>query len=794
MKKIVVLIGLCLIIALMLAACKGSDRKQEDAETFTGPASYIMRKEIDLQGGGESYFRSTQFLNGKLYCGIYSYEEGSSAERILSFSPDGEFLWERTVLLGENQDNVCWYVDGGDNIYVAAKESMTAENAEAQAGLSDRSEGGRLYKFDASGQLVYQQEIPTLTADTPGSVYASAIMADREGRLYLLFHDRVYLFGEDGSFDGSLSAKSDGVRNLVQGRSGEVYLLCQNSVGAVTFALADYEGKGLGKIYEGPARLAGDKAAAYSGTQFLCCQSDGLTFFDGESTQETALLRWMDENILFSQVRNFGLTEADDILILLDEGSGGNRSSRLTVWTPAAEGEQPESGQAAQSGSSVEIEIGEESGVPREDGRTVIRIATIFSGGFALENAVVDFNKTNEKYYVEMVSYQYPAPGVELTNDEARSRLERDITTKAKGYDLVLLDYFSPYNLARQGAFADLNPFLEESEVLQREDFFDTVLDAYTMDGKLLTLPRGVYMGVLAGRGKDFENMQGLTLRELLDYRKAHPEVSRLFCDYYQSDVASYLLRRGNDSIVFVEDGRVNFDEEECREVLEILKEHPDEDGDGGAIWRLPSGKYLMAGRSMNSFDSVQEITAAFGGSIAFLGYPDVDGKFRCAYSGHDMLAITDYSDCKEGAWEFMEYFLSREEYSWGLSSRISVFEEEAETQLYEQYYRDEDGNILLDAEGNPRSKVSHRVGYRKLDEGSEVIQYEFVPITEEDVQTVRTIMEAGGYATEFSPMGDVVYQVVREEGEAYFTGQKPLDTVVDIIRSRLTLYMQEQL
>ncbi|MDE6700809.1 MAG: hypothetical protein K2K10_07355, partial [Acetatifactor sp.] len=187
-------------------------------------------------------------------------------------------------------------------------------------------------------------------------------------------------------------------------------------------------------------------------------------------------------------------------------------------------------------------------------------------------------------------------------------------------------------------------------------------------------------------------------------------------------------------------------------------------------------------------FDSPQYIRALFDEPVTYLGYPDPEGNCRLFYRGETEYAISSHSDCKEGAWEYLEFFLSNPMFDSVLPSQKSMFEEMAARQIAEQYVRDGDGNIALDENGNPRLRSTH-TAHESGDEES--WSFTYGPITQEDVDWVREILESGGQVWHSSD-NTVLYQATMEEGAAYFSGQKSLDSVVDILESRLTLYLSE--
>lgn len=57
---------------------------------------------------------------------------------------------------------------------------------------------------------------------------------------------------------------------------------------------------------------------------------------------------------------------------------------------------------------------------------------------------------------------------------------------------MILLNnyYLNVSMLIEDGYLEDLNPYLNESSIFDRADFLESVLDAYTFDGKLIAIPK----------------------------------------------------------------------------------------------------------------------------------------------------------------------------------------------------------------------------------------------------------------------------------------------------------------
>lgn len=123
---------------------------------------------------------------------------------------------------------------------------------------------------------------------------------------------------------------------------------------------------------------------------------------------------------------------------------------------------------------------------------------------FSLMEAVAGFNESNDVYWAEIVSYGERKGGVLDTVDQgaAINRIQIAMTTGSECPDLMFIDpyWMNARELAEQGYFEDLNPYLEKSGVLSAEDFLEGIPEAYTYNGRLITLPCYFRLEFLVGR------------------------------------------------------------------------------------------------------------------------------------------------------------------------------------------------------------------------------------------------------------------------------------------------------
>ena len=414
--------------------------------------------------------------------------------------------------------------------------------------------------------------------------------------------------------------------------------------------------------------------------------------------------------------------------------------------------------------------------------------------GDDLPKIIQRFNESQSEYIVRLeyipVNYTHNSNGSISSSSEnyaeAMERLKIDLVTGIGGYDVIWMNEITfssidVHDLLDAGILEDLGIWLDKDGGLEREDIFDMVLTAFTLNDTLFALPAEFYVSCLSGSPDLLGDRTEWTIREFLDFAAEYPDMNIL--NYDMSIMAAYFLFV-NCKISFVntdENGQLIFDEELLIDFLEYCKNVPSRQGEQGIF------------HASVSLASSQDYRYLDTDPITFIGYPTQDGQNGCVVNNFGSVSMCSNSDCKEGAWAFLEFFLLHKddnrntEYVYASNeytypSVKELFEKRMAEELYIQWDRDENGEILLDEQGNPKLRSTHTAG-----------GFVYPPLTEEDVAFVRDFLLSSRGAHLLLHSTDQLYYIMAEESAPYFYDQKTLEEVVEVIKRRFMLYYQEQ-
>ena len=132
-----------------------------------------------------------------------------------------------------------------------------------------------------------------------------------------------------------------------------------------------------------------------------------------------------------------------------------------------------------------------------------------------LVQAVSDFNKTNDRYKVELTEY---FPYAQNVTDEEWDNAILNLNTRIISGDMP--DILDMSNLSVQiyqskGLLEDLYPYMEHDPEIRKEDYFENVFEAISLDGKLPYLTDGAAISTMLAGEDIVAGNDGWTIQEL---------------------------------------------------------------------------------------------------------------------------------------------------------------------------------------------------------------------------------------------------------------------------------------
>ncbi len=739
---------LAALAAVLLAAC-GKAGTEGDQEA-SGGKEFVYVPEFTSLGGDGVYGHSDfSYAGGSLYYTAYTEDEGEAlyqydltakTARKLALPEADESRSARRIL-----------VDGEGNLYIIwTKYNYNEANPENS--YMENS----LAKYDAGGNQVFLNDITDKLRSDEDDGYVQFVALDSQGRIYVSTQKRVCLLDADGKDAGSVDVEGEWIQGLGTGKDGKVYMAYHGRNSGYVVAEVDFEKRSADRKFEGLPGNGNVMLSAGLEKDFLVSSSEKLYEYDKEAQASEEVLDWLDSDINGTYVEYTCATEDGKILAVTRDWGTDNTELVLLTKTRASEVQAKE-----------EIVVG------------------VVYMDQEIQAAAVAFNKGSDKYHVTIRAYA--GEGDAVNYEDALAKLNSDIVSKDNCPDILSLDSLDAQHLSTMGAFEDLKPYLEKSSNLSEDSFLESILNAYTYDDRLVCIPKTFHINMLAGKKSLLGSATGWTIRDIMEFAGAHPDAQLL--EYVtKAEMMEALMTFNQDAFIDWEKGSCSFDSEAFLEVLEFVGRFPDdyEGGDGESTQeRLASGKLLLDTVNFSSLQDIQLYPAMFGEEVTFIGFPTTDGKGGCILVGSGSYAIASGSKHKDGAWSFIESYLSskNEMFEWGLPTNRERFDALVEEELHVEYVKDENGELVLDEDGNP---IPERGGGGLVMNGWE---YNYRPATQEEIDILLAMIEV---AEPVSMGNQDILKIIQEEAAAFYKGDKSAAEVAALIQSRVSMYVSE--
>lgn len=747
-------------LTLSMAGCGGQEEEQQqDQYVYVPQFIDLSSGEEDISSvqlrGEDMYYRSyywneeTEESGYKFYC--RNLTTGETVELPLELKIEGaDYCWPMGSLIFDEGGNITCLV-----------------NASIRESEDEWREEYYVLKFDPECKLLSKQNITeNLKVKGVENGYAQQAVVDKEGRLYALMGTEMnaYLIVLDaeGNSLAEIDTGSDWLNAMGVTNDGRVLVTRYSSTGPGMECLeVDVAGRTLGNPHSNmPSSYNSDGLSFTPDGDLLVNDGSRLLKYSLNTDTTEEILVWTDSNINGSYVRMIQMLEDGRIAVFSEDWSDDTREMAYLTRTEAS--------QVAE--------------------KKVLTIGTLRSSQ-DLQKAVVNFNKASDTYKMRIVAYY--DDNTEWTENKYQDAITalNNAITSSNCPDLIDLSFGNISSYVAKGLLVDLVPYLEKSSV-KREDLVESVLRAYTFEDTLVSIPTAFSISTIMGRTSQLSDRTSWTIRDIMDFAAQHPE-AKLFNYSSKTDMLSTCLQYSSDAFINYDTGKCSFDSEEFVDILKFCNTFDTEaswDSEADSFPKqISDGRILLNDFRLYNMEYMQLYSLMFNEPVTFIGYPTVDGSSGNRINGENCYAITTKCDNPDGAWEFIESMLQYEpQPEWrsmhNFPVRRDMLEETFERAMKEEGQYDENGEIMLDENGDPMIRPKTTWNY----DGWETEIYAATP---EQVQAVRNLIDNSTAATSND---QTILNIINEEAAAYFEGQKSAQEVVGVIQSRVQTYVSE--
>ncbi len=628
-------------------------------------------------------------------------------------------------------------------------------------------------QLDASGNEIGRVDISDL-AGKLGVEYVYANLFDRAGNLYAVTETEIIML--DPQLNKIFSVACEDMMGsptlLSNGRLGLLNYIYdeEKETGAWTMKTVDPEAQDWGEEYTLPENAYN----AYPGGGeylFYYQNGDSIYGYKAGAAEGEKIFSWIDSDINRSNMEFFSFLPDGRVVVVTREWQSDNSKVELAIMTATDRSQLPE--------------------------KTTLTYATMYLG-YDVRSQIIEFNKTSDKYRIEVRDYSEFA-----TAEDSSAGLTRLNTEIVAGNvpDMLETGSIPLRQYAAKGLLEDLWPFIEgDTDIGGRAGVMEHVLNAAEQDGKLYEIFTNFAIRTVAGPKNIVGDRMSWTLADLQEALAKMPEGCAIFGQTdTKTDMLSNVMAQNADSFVDWSTGQCRFDSEDFKALLAFCNSFPAEydwensqDEWEDPYTRIISGKQMLTSVyfSQLRWDFLENdgLFKSQGGA-AFIGYPREDGGVGSSFTTNGGVAMSAACKDKEGAWSFMRTRLlsqSTDEESARYWSNFPVnkadFDKMVEEAMTVQYEQDENGQPLLDENGQP-------IEIKETWWISDDLQLEQGAVTQEQYDRFMALYNATDSVYYFD---EAIYDIVADMAGAYFAGDRSLDDTAAQIQSRVTLYVNE--
>lgn len=652
-----------------------------------------------------------------------------------------------------------WVVEQINSYYFDLPADFNAETDDPYMYYTQGVNQTVLHQLTATGEKKKSIEL-----QCPQDSYLSTILITENGTAIASDWQNIYYFDESGVPAWSISIEF-GINNLYNMGNGEIAAWIWKDDGSYLTYL-DMENHAFGEeiklnpnaysLY--PTSDNFDYVYDFNGTFF------GHTVETGESEK---LFSWLDCDVNSNNLYGMSILMEDGRVLTME--SEYDKSAQKTNY------------------SLVMMQPVDPSEIPVKQELTL----ACFYLDWDIRSDIVNFNKSHDDVRIVVKEYSQYA-----TEENHLAGLQKLNTEMMSGMvpDLFLFSMEMPVaQYAAKGFLADLWPMIDSDPELSREDLMTHFFDVLSNDGKLYQIVDRFAISTVVGKEATVGSGSSWTMNDLMNALEQQPEGTTIFGRYDNKDsILTNCVCRSADSFIDWETQQCSFDGQEFIDLLKFANQFPMESSDT-EIYKelvepidmeseaslLRSGKQMLYRTNLDSFSSLQWAYHVFGEKANFIGYPTTSDNGSC-FEISSSLAISSVCKNTEVAWSFIRYYLTEEhqtqEYMYEFPTNKHSFETLVERSMEVEYMTD----------GETGEEVPAPVMSIWYGDNDELLLYS---LSQEEADAFMEIYEN---CTSIYSYDQEVSQLISEDAQPFFDGQKTAEETARLIQDRVSLYVME--
>lgn len=788
-------LALALAMALPLASCGG--KKDDLPEKQTLENVYTTEKlSVDFENDDSGvYFNEPFAVNGEIYIFADDYRSNEDDPQT---SRQNKILYKYNSETGKSEEvftlkGYSKYVDvGGKTEYWDAYYTYTDVDSDGtlwtvrrdyfssydeNTGESEYNSREYLMHMSFDGSVIAEVDLYDIIPDYENDgFYTSSIVGDVLGGVLICGYSGCYLLDSELSLKNKITFDNDMWGTTTKTGDGRVLFVAEyydeaSQSSKQEFLVLDSDGSKFTAL-EIPAETNLGIFDSYSvitgpGSTVYYRSNSGMMQLDVDTGTVKEVLNWLNSDINYSRVNNISYYDGERFL--MSEYSRDYSERTYSILSPA--------------GEKVE--------------KHLITLASVYLSD-NLRDAVIDFNRKNTDYRITFLDYSvyntmenYEA-GIEKLNSDIIANKLPDII------DMSGLDYDT---YASKRILADLYKLMDEDTTFDRSEYYENIFEATEYNGKLYSVIPNYSISTLMAREENFGNVTSITMQQLNALLEKYPNASVFDQSSTREQILNNFCTLAVKNYIDLETGNCNFDSDDFRRFLELVKQIPEESPvlddnywmDYSSYFR--ENKVLLRYYSLSCYSDTMYAYNEAGGPVSFVGFPVCEGSGTgAAINATVEIALSASSPYLDVTWQLVKYLLSSEYQSetndYFFSIRRDRMEELAAKA--KEVYNGDDGSASGDlvVYGSESLIASSNMIDSVASEDNDGVYYN--KVTQEMIDKVDACIASVKRVSRDGDTDDYK-NIISEEAGAFFSGQKSVEDVTAAIQSRIQLMVREQ-
>ena len=738
MKKIR---SICAIAILTLAfVLSGCGKQKEEGAVKSGDDEYIYVPEYQVLGGSGIQVSSAVIGNDQ---SVFYLESDGAEVKIVSLDMESHETTDLLVELAENKEIASLNSDGEGNLLYSVIGCSDMETGQLEEVV--------IKKMAPDGRELFSLDVSEIFLQQPDFYYITAVLMDEENNYYVCTGENIYVIKPDGSLYSHIDA-GQYINSFFRMKNGKIVAAY---FGAQGFLLNEVI-PGQKELKPLDSSISFDYGTYQGGkdTDLLYTQDGILCSCNLTDEKPQEILRWTDFDVNSGNLTDVALLSDERIAAITTDYMSENGGTELVLINKKKRSEVSE--------------------------KKILTYGAFYLSFYA-ERDITAFNRQSQEYRIMVQEYG----DASMSFDKKMEVYAKDLEA-GNIPDIIDLTYcpMTLETLICVGAVEDLTPYLEADETIKKEDYIPNVLSAYERDGGLYAIMPCFGVEAFVGRADEIGEKKTWTTEDVITLLDSKEADTKLLPGADKWSILWIMCNRNQDMFIDKDSGACSFTGEEFKKILEFANRFPNEGNDDSTLDDLRNGRTLLNREVITSVQQYQMYEYMFGGPVNTIGYPSFGESGLTLKSNGTTVAMSAYSENKEGIWEFIRFNLSKERQenagspNGGFPILKSALEKQFEKDMEQEYIKDENGS---------QREMPKSTWMRSL--GGEEFTVEVYAANEEQVARVREMIET---AQNEESMNTEILNIISEEASGYFEGQKSVEDVAAVVQNRVQLYMNE--